>query len=256
MKRIYVSTGSGQLHVSEKLSTAPKAVWVMLHPLPFSSSFFQSFAESAPTDVHVVIPDYPGFGGSDAPAEPFSIEGVADTLGALAGLFDQPVQLIGFHTGCLVAAECSIKATLPISRLILIDIPFFSDEKRKHFIESTRNSTWPPTNADAIQEMYEKDFGARSEVLGVNRAFEFFASHVNATNDPQQAFKAAFEYDVETRFARIPNRVVVIATDSSLRDGTHQAGALISGAVIKDAPAIKKPVFEQQFDALLSLLEP
>ncbi len=242
------------MHVAERRAKAPVATWVLLHPLPFCAKFFNRFAEIVPADVQVLMPDYPGFGGSDPLDGLFTIEAVAKAQAPLAEISEAPIKLIGFHTGCLVAAECSIKQSLAVADLVLIDIPHFGGEKRERFIESTDGSIWPPVDAESISTLFNSDFGKRAEVLGVDRAFEFFVSHLNATTDPQQAFRAAFEYDVAARFSLINIPTRVVATDSSLRDGTLEAGALIPGATIKDVAKIKNPVFEHYHKELLAVI--
>ena len=83
---------------------------VLLHPMPFSGLFYNTVTPYLSKTHNVISPDYPGYGGSDHLSD-VSIEMWADcmteTLDA-SGL-EYPAEIIGFHTGCLVGTELSLR---------------------------------------------------------------------------------------------------------------------------------------------------
>jgi len=105
---------------------------VLLHPLPQDGGFFSVIAPYLAAGRTVIAPDYPGYGKSDPLPGPPSIEDWAaamlDTLEARST--DGPADLFGFHTGCLVAAEMSLRGPDLVRRIVMIDVPFFDDAGR------------------------------------------------------------------------------------------------------------------------------
>ncbi len=208
-----------------------------------------------PSADTIWLPDCPGLGRSDALAGEPDIETAANALvEALGSHVEGSVNLLGFHTGCLVAAEWAIAHPSKVANLVMVDIPYFEADRRAALVATTEGSVWPPDNADLVAELYEKDVASRVAVSGQARAFDFFRAHLSAQTDPQQWFRAAFEYRIERRFKQIMSATRVIATDSTLRSGTIAAGELIRDAQIIDAPHIKNPVFESHASTLAELL--
>ena len=129
----YVHTRQGQLHCrSWTPSTQARPPLLCLHAMPYSGLHFATLAPLLADRRQVICPDYPGYGGSDAlpgaPTIPIYAGAVLDMIAALE--LSGPVNVLGFHTGCLVAAEMALQSPTMIGRLVLIDVPFFEPEIR------------------------------------------------------------------------------------------------------------------------------
>ncbi len=130
----------------------------MLHPAPFDGSYFAGFAEHFAGERDIPAPDYPGYGRS---APPPIAPAVGDYAAALLTAMDdfpgcrerQP-HLLGFHTGCLVACEMARQAPQRISKLVLIDVPFFAgNEQRRKYAEAVTDD--PATQGFAAAFSYD-----------------------------------------------------------------------------------------------------
>lgn len=89
---------------------------LFLPPAPHTGVFFDGVrAELSGLDTESAT--YPGYG--DVPASVATIEAYAASLLPQDGL-----DIIGFHTGCLVAMEMTLQSP-KVGRLLLIDIPYF-----------------------------------------------------------------------------------------------------------------------------------
>ncbi len=102
-RRRYVDGPHGQIHVrtwaQDGRGDSPPLL--CLHPTPFGGLFFDPLAPLLTAGRQVLAPDYPGYGGSDAPTEPPSITDYAEAMGAVIDDLDSdgPVDLFGLHTG-------------------------------------------------------------------------------------------------------------------------------------------------------------
>lgn len=184
---------------------------VCLHPLPFGGGFFRTIAEHLVTKRSVWCPDYPGFGESDPLPEPWSVEAWADAVArGLETLdFNGPADLLGFHTGCLVAAELALEYAKSVRRLVFIDAPYFDQEQRRVLAEHTMAAPRHHGNPAAIE-----------------------------------GFRAAFAYDPIANFRHIPNPALVIGTESGLHGPSEAAARAMSGGSFLGRPDLEAPVFE------------
>jgi len=104
-----------------------------LHPLPHDGSFFNVIAPFLAAGRTVVAPEYPGYGKSDPlRAEP-TIGRYADAMIDVLRARDThgAADLFGFHTGCLVAVEMSLRYPGEVHRLVQVDVPYYSAAERR-----------------------------------------------------------------------------------------------------------------------------
>lgn len=197
-------------------------VLVCLHPLPHDGRFFNTTAPLLARRRPVLCPDYPGFGDSPSLTDHWTLEAWADALGQ--GLrkipTGKPVDLLGFHTGCLVAVEMAQRDRKRFGRLVLIDAPYFDPEQRRDLGEKTATA---------------------ARYHGKPRAI--------------QGFRTAFAYDPIPRFRRLKHETLVIGTDSSLHGPSEAAARAIPGAQFRSRSDLKAPVFESGAEAIAECTE-
>ena len=219
---------------------------ICLHPAPSSGLYFTTVMPLLNRGRTVVAPDYPGYGGSDAaPEEP----DIADYAGSMlefldtAG-FDSPVDVLGFHTGCLVGAEMALAHPDKVRRLILCDVPYFDKEQQAELREKAAQPLGITPELESLSAAWQFNIASRVEHVPLPRAFELFAEHLRAGDGDYLGFAAAFSYDCEARFAELDADVVVLATQSGLHVPSEQAARSIEGARFVDVPEVTTAVFE------------
>lgn len=151
IRRSYYDCRFGQLHVRTArpaAGTSPQFTpLVCFHQSPQSGRIFSEVLKNLGRDRAVYAPDTPGFGESDAPAEPPDI---SDYAAAMGELLDQlghvPVDLLGYHTGALTATELALARPHQIRRLVLIGLPLIDQA----YIDAFNKQPWPvPMTMDA-----------------------------------------------------------------------------------------------------------
>lgn len=98
-----------------------------------SSRTYDRFLDAwAATEGHGIAFDTPGFGLSDGPVEPPEIADYARAM--LAGLdalgLTGPVDLVGYHTGSMIACQLAAVAPTRVRRLVLVSAPIFDAAER------------------------------------------------------------------------------------------------------------------------------
>jgi pimeloyl-ACP methyl ester carboxylesterase len=124
----YLATPNGQIFV-RAYGDAERPAVILLHDGPGTGLKLEALARDLAAEAYVVVPDMPGVGGSDAPAESRSIlaacgKAVESLINAL-GL--QGCLLAASGVGAAVAAEVFAHSSLPRANLVLDGPPLALD---------------------------------------------------------------------------------------------------------------------------------
>ncbi|MEO0441742.1 MAG: alpha/beta fold hydrolase, partial [Pseudomonadota bacterium] len=196
-----------------------------LHPAPFSGLAFTTIMPHLADGRRVFAPDYPGHGGSDAFKEEPTIEEYA---AAMMAVVDEqsgsgPVDLMGFHTGNLVAAEMAMTAPGKIGRLALIDVPAFDAETSAKFRAASAKAFDITPELSCLEGPWERGMTKRIESQTLERSFEMFTEQLRPGRLMNKAFHAAFSYDVDAKLPAVTHETMILASQSGLLDATRRA---------------------------------
>ena len=251
-RRGYLATREGQVHYRRAGAGAADAPpLVCLHPTPFSSRFYAEFQRTV-TGVETLALDTPGFGESD-PVATVTIEALANPLAeALAGL-EGPVDLLGFHTGCLLALEIASAAPERIRRLVLVDAPVLEPAERQAALARTLAAY--EVRRARFEALVQKRVPARP-VAGIERELELLADEVAGSAAAAAVFTAAFGYEPRSRFERIQQPVLCIATHGPLAGPTQAVAAQLRDARLERLADVSAPVFQAHSAAIAAVVTP
>jgi pimeloyl-ACP methyl ester carboxylesterase len=128
VRRGFVETSIGQIHYREDGAGPPL---VLLHRTADSSTQWLDVAPCLAERYRLIAPDTPGFGDSDPPPSPLTME---DYAGVLAETLDsigvRRFALLGHRTGATIAAEYAALYPDRVTRLILSGCPDYDDAAR------------------------------------------------------------------------------------------------------------------------------
>ncbi|WFL76346.1 alpha/beta fold hydrolase [Altererythrobacter arenosus] len=247
IRRGYSDTPAVQVHwrMAGEAGGAPDLV--CLHPAPFSGLAFTTIMPLLARNRQVIAPDFPGHGGSDPGRADATI---ADYAQAMASVVEDlagsvPVDLFGFHTGCLVACELALTRPQAVRRLVLVDVPAFDPETRA---DQLAESAVPPgftPELESLAPAWERGITRRIESQGMDRSFAMFVEQLRHGEAMNAGFHAGFSYEVEDRLARIAHPATVIATQSGLLDATRRAARLIPQARLVERLDITRAVLDE-----------
>ena len=247
----YLPTSHGQIHYLETSPSGQTNVpdLLCLHPAPYSGEYYRSALPYLGGDRRVIAPDYPGYGGSSPLAAQPAIGDYADSLAQAFFADDSTtsgsVDIVGFHSGCLVAAELALLAPARVRRLVLIDVPCFDAATRDKMREKVAKPLPLERSLDCLTAPWEFNVGSRDGIVSLERSLELFADQLRAGTRSHYCFDAAFRYDCDARLPLLECPVTVVATTSPLTQATHAAAALLPNATLIELPDITTSVFEQ-----------
>ena len=200
----------------------------------------------------VIAPDYPGYGGSDALDSP---PGIEDYAGSMLELLDdlgieQPVDVLGFHTGCLVGAEMALQRPDAIRRLLLCDVPYFAAEARAGLKKKMAVPMPVSPELTSIEGAWSFNVSGRVDDVPLERCIALLAEHLRAGSHDYFGFDAAFSYPCENKLPALTVETTVLATQSGLHDASVAAADIILGATLVDVTEVTSAVFEDRAEAI------
>ena len=254
MRKLYGQTSFGQLHVRLMPSNGHEQgpPLVCLHPAPSSGLYFETALPMLNDGRRVIAPDYPGYGGSDPLPEMPSIGDYARAmLECLEDLsITDPVDLLGFHTGCLVAVEMTMQKPSAAHRLVLCDVPHFTPEVRKSLLEKMAVPTPIGAELESIQSAWTFNVEKRIKDVPLPRTMELLAEQLRAPARDHYGFAAAFSYASEEALEKIAVETTVLATQSALHEQSIAAAKMIPAATLVDVTEVSSAVFESGADSI------
>ncbi len=220
---------------------------VCLHPAPFSGLAFTAIMPLLATERRVIAPDFPGHGGSDPHRSDASIGDYAKAMQSVVHDFspDRSVDVLGFHTGCLVACELALLASDAVRSLVLIDVPAFDETTRQsHLAESSAPPRFTEDMA-SLASAWERGITRRVESQGMARSFEMFVEQLRHGEAMNAGFHAGFMYPVEDRLAAVDHPTTIIATQSMLLEPSRRAASLIPATRLVERLDITRAVVDE-----------
>jgi len=228
---------------------------ICLPASPHSGLSFEMVMPLLNAQRRVVAVDYPGFGGSD-PLNADSLESVdgvdgeasiaqfAQSLFSVIETFGR-VDLLGFHTGNLVAAELALQYPDNIASIVMVDVPFFDAQTREKYDTIIGQPPALPQTIGDLESSFEKNITARVESVGHTRAYAIWVESLRAGTQGNSAFHAAFTYDAARAFTALKRPINIIATQSSLLEPSRAAAKVLPNASLVEDLSITASVFEQ-----------
>ena len=177
-------------------------------------------------EERVVAFDTPGNGMSDWPPEPMEIAGYslafADGIENM-GLADKgPVDVFGYHTGTLLAAELGIARPSQVGRLVMSGIPFRSAEERRQRIEEIENGPKLTESGDEIlamqRNLWDYVVGRRDKRVPLDRAARIYMEKAKPMDRYWWPYRGVWTYEVKDRFPLISQPLLVIQPNVTTPD--------------------------------------
>jgi pimeloyl-ACP methyl ester carboxylesterase len=150
VRRGYFESRYGQLHVHNAIPPGggfdEGTSLICLHATPRSGASMLPLLQQMGMDRSVYAPDLPGYGHSDPPTARPAIGDYAAAVGDFCtSMRFRQIDVLGYHTGALVAAELALALPTVVRRVVLMGVPVPDEAERDTF----RRAPWPvPPAAD------------------------------------------------------------------------------------------------------------
>lgn len=220
--------------------TARKRPLACLHMSPKSGRIFTRFMAQASGERVVLAHDYPGFGESDPPpGDPVvTIEDYAQSLWDVVDALQLgTIDLFGYHTGSLVAAEAARQRPDQVGAIVMISAPVFTAEELAQM-----QATYAEIPLDAagtrFRRMWDSVIAHRGPGVTLAMLAESYAENFRAGEHYEWGHRAAFAY--APKFAEVvgglSQRITVLMPDDDLAAHTLRIGPWLADGEIISHP--------------------
>ncbi len=256
LRRRYVGPAGHQTHLLEGGPKSDQSPLWCLHATAYSGRSFTPFLNKMAAHRRVVAADTCGYGGSDPAEAPLDIHGYAGrVLEALDAAGEARVDLLGYHTGAIIAAEAARIAPDRIGRLVLIGVPYLTGAEQKAWRERLAAPMLLGENLEQFQERWDFLVSGRDPRVSLSRAFDNFVDELRAYPQGWRAHDAAFTFDVQSCFARVTQPTFILNPDNHLSAPSRRAAEVLPNAKLLELPHLNTGIFDVAPEALASLTE-
>lgn len=201
-ERGYVDTPMGQVHYQARGAGAPV---LLLHQTPwFSVQYATTMPFLAEMGLKAVAPDRPGYGFSDVPTAPPSVEDYADNLlHVMDALGFEAMTVVGHHTGASVAAALAHRHPARVTKLILHGTPLYTKVEQAQRLARPHWTRWLEQDGTHLGDRFAFRAEKLPEGSGLQGVQWSVLSFFMAGETEWYGHEAAFAYDMEAALKQI-----------------------------------------------------
>jgi pimeloyl-ACP methyl ester carboxylesterase len=234
VRRGYFESRYGQLHVHNAIPPGggfeEGTPLLCLHKVPLSGRMFERFLALAGRDRSVYAPDLPGFGDSDPPTSRPAIVDYAAAIGDfLESMRFRQIDILGYHTSALIAAELAVTRPKQVRRVVLASVPLLTETERESLrrvppaVSASLDGAHLPSEWQRIVDSYGP--GAPLELVT-----DAFVEKLRNGLHPAWLTHAAVQYPVRERLSLITQQVLLLRPRDDLWDATLRAREVLPKA--------------------------
>lgn len=241
VRRAYVDGPYGQMHVRIAEGTdSAKPPLICFHMSPMSGRTYERFIGrfARATRRTAIAVDTPGFGQSDAPPAPPTIADYSEAMRAaikalgIAG----PVDLIGYHTGSMIAANLAADHPDLVRRVICISAPMFTDSEKE-----AMHRLYPPLkpSLDGSHLMVRWNGFVHYNLgrgLTLDDVADMFPDGLLGRNIAWWGHNAAFGFAYDLRLSEVAQPVLVLSLGDDLQAESRRAPDVLRHGGLVELP--------------------
>lgn len=245
VKRAYGQGPYGQVHyrIAQPDRPADAIPLVCLHQSPRTGRDFEALMAHLGREQIVVAPDTPGYGQSDAPDSPPEIRDYAanvlafiESLQADGVLAAGPVDLMGYHTGGVIAASLAATHPMLVRRIVFVSLAGFSQEVRAARLQQMHVFATPREDNGNIASLLALGDTLNDKRLGPEWRHRALGEILCAGMKMPWGFRAVYGHDMLADLQVIRQPALVLCPRDDLWEETHAAVGLMPQARLVELP--------------------
>ena len=227
-ERRFVDGPDGLIHIRIAEPSAPEALPLFcFHSSPNSSRIYETIIGTLGKERVVVAPDTPGFGESDAPAEPPEISDYARTMARVIESFgfDQ-VDVMGYHTGSETCVELALQRPDLVRRIVMNSAPILTDEEIEGY-RTTFAKEEIEDDGSHLVKSWTRTVAFSGKWAPREKMASKFVEALRGGPMSHWGHRAFLNYPLRAKMAEVQQRLLVVNLDDDLTEVTRRAEAYI-----------------------------
>ncbi|MBL42610.1 MAG: hypothetical protein CMM49_08125 [Rhodospirillaceae bacterium] len=238
IKKIFLNIDGVQVHA--RVSGSPKyqrKPILCLHMSPFSSRNFENLLLELGKDRLAIAMDIPGFGESDPTEQEPSIDSLSKivirSLMQISG--ENPIDIMGDHTGAVIALHIAAFNKGLVSNLILNGLPCFDKHEREERYKKSNYNQPQTDGSHLIKRWSSVKMLSGSQATGkiIERNF---VEALRGGPFAHWGHKAVFSYKLYETLSYINQPTLIFKPRDGLQDRTDKYFSSIKNVTVRDLP--------------------
>lgn len=209
LKKGYVDGPFGQIHYRE-IGDGPTLF--LLHQSPLSGAMFSpAMPILAERGFRTIAIDTPGYGMSDGPALPATVEALSDAIvAATAALATESFFLLGHHTGAVFAANIAARKVAPVDRVVLNGVPILTQEERDFYAKFEFGPIEFSADGSHLTDAWNQRLFSSEGWTNLPAMHKHTVEMLANSDRYYFAFEAVFAHDIEADFMKVACPAMVL----------------------------------------------
>lgn len=263
--KAYAPSRHGQLHYR---ITAPQAApaappLLCLHQTPGNGGDWAAVLPALGSKRVVVAVDTPGYGMSDAPPAPISIEDFGEIMAQLmqdlaaAGTVPAgPFDVMGFHTGSLIATELAKTFPDRVRRAVLFGLAAYPADKREAKLAGLLTNFPPPAdNLVHIEKLWAIISQLSDPRMTAEERHVSMAECLRLGARMPWGYISVYRYDFLGAMIQVSQPVLVMNPEDDLWEVTSATAHLFPNGRRHDMRGVKHGVLKLEHDRVIAEIE-
>lgn len=264
VRRAYHDGAYGQIHYRiARPATAPSLPpLLLLHQTPKSGIDYEQIMPLLAIDRVVIAPDTPGYGGSDAPPAPPSIEDYADAAMALVdalgeeGILDATsIDVMGYHTGAVTSTHLGVSRPDRIRRLVLLGLAAYDEPTRREKLERIDIFPVPRPDVSNVTDLWRIMETMHDKRIDLGWKHASLAEHLRPGDRLPWGFMAVYAYDFLGALARLEQPALILCPEDDLWVPTHKAAPLVRNGRLVEFPGAAHGFLKLDADSVAATID-
>lgn len=261
VKRAYADTSIGQIHYRYVQPEIPNALppLLLLHMSPASGLIYENFMNVMGRSRVCIAPDTPGYGNSDSHKNPPMIQDYAKVMLELIKNLEleEPVDVMGYHTGSMTAVEMANQNSGAIRKLILVSAPIFSSEELERFDQTYGVESIWTVDGERLLSLWRwfVDFFRVGTVNTIEDAGRIFYERLSGRERYWWGHHAAFQYHFAAALGAVAQPVLILNPNDDLVDMTPRAANIVRNGLIQELPDMTHGFLDSRYEEVVPILE-
>lgn len=258
----YAAGRWGQIHLRRAgQAIPPRPALLLLHPTPKSGWVWEPLMAALAPDHQILAPDTPGYGASDPPPAPVSI---GDYAGEMLAMIERlhredalpggPIDVMGYHTGSVIAAEMALAAPKRVRRILFTSLPVYSAEERATKRAGLAQWRGPAEDGSHLMAMWTRMQGLADPRTDTGWKHASFAENLRCGPRAPWGYDAVYRYDLEAALRRLHHPALVLNPEDDLWHQTQRGIAFLPDARVAELPGVGHGLFALETERIARLV--
>jgi pimeloyl-ACP methyl ester carboxylesterase len=225
MSKKYLDGPMGQVHVTD---TGQGPSIVLLHQTAWSGlQFVNAIPYLVSSGFRCIAVDTPGFGMSDGPESPPSIEEYAESLfQILTQMGLEEVMVLGHHTGASIATAFARAYPSMVKHLFLHGVPIYTKSEQKERLLRPHFDQSPQADGSHLTKRWSTGVNICGGKASLDAIHWSLINFFTAGSKEWFGHHAAFTYDIETDLKSLNVPATVISNSGDI---LHKKMVILKG---------------------------